>query len=106
MRGKTPPTEPLSARERRTLLIGSAVVAVLIVVGVAAWAVFDHRPDYSRSENGCVTVLSAGTMGGQQQRACGAQAQEWCRTVSAQQDAVSVKVQQECRRAGILPSAP
>ncbi|MFF0607338.1 hypothetical protein ACFYUD_01575 [Nocardia tengchongensis] len=106
MRGKTPPTEQLSVRERRNLLIGAAVVALLLVAGVVAWTLLDHRPDYSRSGNGCVTVLSAGTMGGQQQRACGEQAQEWCRTASAQQDAMSVKVQQECRRAGILPSAP
>ncbi|MFE3259011.1 hypothetical protein ACFXPS_18510 [Nocardia sp. NPDC059091] len=104
MRGKTPPTEPLSARERRNLLIGSTVVVALIVAGVVAWAVLDHRPDYSRSENGCVAVLSAGTMGGQQQRACGTQAQEWCRTVAGQQDAFSLRVQQECRRAGIQPS--
>ncbi|MGV9662273.1 hypothetical protein ACWDUL_40075 [Nocardia niigatensis] len=103
MRGKTPPTEPLSAPERRNLLIGVAVVAGLIVAGTVAWALLDHRPDYSRSENGCVAVLSAGTMGGQQQRACGTQAQEWCRTVAGQQDALSLRVQQQCRRAGIQP---
>ncbi|MFE3194681.1 hypothetical protein ACFXHA_37155 [Nocardia sp. NPDC059240] len=103
MRGKTPPTEPLTGRERRHLVIGTALVAVLIVAGAVAWALFDHRPDYSRSENGCVAVLSAGSMGGQQQRACGEQAQQWCHTVSAQQDALSLKVQQECRRAGIQP---
>ncbi|AYF75151.1 hypothetical protein D7D52_16195 [Nocardia yunnanensis] len=103
MRGKSPPTEPLGARERRTLLIGLAVVVTLFAAGVVAWALLDHRPDYGRSENGCVTVQSAGTMGGQQQRACGEQALRWCRTVSGRTDAVSAKVRQECRRAGILP---
>ncbi|MEC3915127.1 hypothetical protein [Nocardia sp. CDC160] len=103
MRGKTPPTEPLSAGERRKLVIGSAVVLALIAAGVVAWALLDHRPDYSRSENGCVAVLSAGTMGGQQQRACGEQARQWCLAVSTQTDALAVKVKQECRRAGIDP---
>ncbi|APB00595.1 hypothetical protein [Nocardia seriolae] len=103
MRGKTPPTEPLSAGERRRLVVGIAVVAVLIAVGVTVWALFDHRPDYSRSENGCVTVLSAGTMGGQQQRACGERAREWCRSVSGQGDDLSLRVQEQCRRVGIIP---
>ncbi|MGW4245666.1 hypothetical protein [Nocardia sp. NPDC004722] len=103
MRGKTPPTEPLTGRERRNLVIGTVLVAVLLLAGAVLWTVLDHRPDYSRSENGCVAVLSAGSMGGQQQRACGDQAQQWCRTVSGQQDALSLKVRQECRRAGIQP---
>ncbi|MGW4354054.1 hypothetical protein ACWELJ_18405 [Nocardia sp. NPDC004582] len=103
MRGKTPPTEPLSARERRRLLIGSAVVVVSIAAAGTGWALLDHRPDYSRSENGCVTVLSAGTMGGQQQRACGERALEWCRTVSGQRDEFSQRVLEQCRRAGIQP---
>ncbi|MVU76470.1 hypothetical protein GPX89_04330 [Nocardia sp. ET3-3] len=102
MRGKTPPTEPLTSGERRNLLIGAAVVVALVVAGVVAWALLDHRPDYSRSENGCVAVLSAGTMGGQQQRACGERAREWCRTVADQQDSFSLKVRQECRKAGIV----
>lgn len=101
MRGKTPPTEPLNSRERRNLLAGTAIVVALIVAGVVAWALLDHRADYGRSENGCVAVQSAGSMGGQQQRACGEQARQWCRTVQGQADALSVAVQQECRRAGI-----
>ncbi|WP_040811103.1 hypothetical protein [Nocardia concava] len=102
MRGKTPPTEPLGVRERRNLLIGTGVVVALLVVGAVIWGLLDHRPDYGRSENGCVAVQSAGSMGGQQQRACGERAREWCRTVSGQTDALSVKVQQECQRAGVL----
>ncbi|MCU1641061.1 MAG: hypothetical protein JWN03_1336 [Nocardia sp.] len=104
MRGKTPPTDPLTARERRRLLIGTVVVAVILAVGVAAWVLFDRSPDYSRSENGCVTVQSAGPMGGQQQRACGDQALAWCRAEYAKQDAAAVRVQEQCRLAGILPS--
>ncbi|MET9488212.1 hypothetical protein [Nocardia sp. NPDC006630] len=104
MRGKTPPTDPLSPRERRRMLIGTAVVTVVLAVGVLMWVLLDRSPDYSRSENGCVTVQSAGPMGGQQQRACGAQALAWCRAEYAKQDAAAVRVQQQCTLAGILPS--
>lgn len=86
------------------MLIGTAVVTVVLAVGVLMWVLLDRSPDYSRSENGCVTVQSAGPMGGQQQRACGAQALAWCRAEYAKQDAAAVRVQQQCTLAGILPS--
>ncbi|MFI1913235.1 hypothetical protein [Nocardia sp. NPDC020380] len=104
MRGKTPPTEPLTARERRNLLVGSAIMVAVLAVGVAAWMVLDHRPNYSRSGNGCVTVQFAGTMGGSQEHACGDKAQQWCKSEYAKQDTEAERVQAQCRLAGILPS--
>ncbi|MCX4093998.1 hypothetical protein [Nocardia sp. alder85J] len=101
MQGKTPPTEPLSTRERRRLLVVAAVVTVIVAAGLAAWTLFDRSPDYNRSGNGCVAVESASSMGGGVQRACGDQARTWCASVADRSDAQSAEVRRQCRIAGI-----
>ena len=98
-RGKTPPTEPLSGRERRVMLIVTGVVAAVIAAGATAWALTGHE----RSEQGCVNVSIASSMGGAVERACGEAARDWCRAASAQHDTHAVAVQVRCRDAGILP---
>jgi hypothetical protein len=103
MRTKSPPTEPLSARERRVLLIAGVVVAVLLAAGLGSWALLDRGPDYSRSGNGCVAVESASSMGGSVQRACGDRARDWCRAETDHPNAAAAAVLRQCRLAGILP---
>jgi hypothetical protein len=101
--GKTPPTGPLTPDERRAMLIAVAVVAALIAVGVAAWAMTGHPSGYGRSGDSCVNVTSASSMGGAVEHACGAEARDWCRAANARHDAHSQAVQAQCRIAGILP---
>ena len=95
-RGKTPPTDPLSPRDRRVMLIVAGVVVVLIAVGAVTWATMSHAP------NDCVSIAIPGPMGGAIERECGGAARDWCHTASLQHDAHSEAVQAQCRAAGIL----
>ncbi|WP_405491460.1 hypothetical protein [Nocardia sp. NBC_00511] len=101
MRGKTPPTEPLTGRERRNLLLGTMIVVAVLSIGAVAWTLLDHRPNFGQSGNGCVTVQFASSLGAAQQRACGTQAVEWCRSADTQPPAVAGKLREQCRIAGI-----
>ena len=101
--GKTPPTNPLTHGERRAMLIAAVVVVAVIAVGAAVWAMTGHSSGYGRSDESCVNVTSASSMGGAIEHACGAEAREWCRAVHAQHDAHSEAVQAQCRIAGFLP---
>lgn len=102
-RGKTPPTDPLTPRERRVILTVMGVVAAVIAAGATAWAVTSHSTVYDQSGGGCVNVSIASSMGGGLEHACGAAARDWCRTVYAQTDAHAKAVQAQCRIAGIVP---
>jgi hypothetical protein len=101
-RGKTPPTGPLTRRERRAMLIVAGVAAVAIAGGVVVWTATNHSSTYDRSGDGCVNVTIASSMGGGVEHACGSAAQDWCRAVYARQDAHAEAVQAQCRIAGIL----
>ena len=102
-RGKTPPTDPLTPRERRVMLIVIGVVVAVIAAGAAAWAMTTHSSGYDRSGDGCVNVAIASSMGGGVEHACGTAALDWCRAVAVRQDAQAQAVQAQCRVAGILP---
>jgi len=102
-RGKTPPTDPLTPTQRRTMLIAVGVFVGVIAVGTTAWVMTDHSSNYDRSGNGCVNVTIASSMGGALEHACGTAARDWCRAVHAQHDAHAEAVQVQCRVAGILP---
>jgi hypothetical protein len=102
-RGKTPPTDPPTAGERRAMLIAIGVVVGVIAAGSTAWAMTDHSSTYDRSGDGCVNVTIASSMGGALEHACGTAARDWCRAVYTQHDAHAEAVQAQCRVAGILP---
>lgn len=100
--GKTPPTDPLTPRERRALMwVLAGVLVLLIAVSAAVWASSSDL----RSGESCVTVSVASSMGGGVEHACGAAARDWCRAAYAQRDAHAEAVQAECRAVGILPPA-
>ncbi|GAC1404122.1 MAG: hypothetical protein NVSMB60_22290 [Mycobacterium sp.] len=101
--GKTPPTDPMTRGERRAVLIAVAVVAGLIVIGAAVWAVLDGRSDSANSVGKCVTVAVASSMGGAVEHACGRAAHDWCVAADARHDVHAQAVQVGCRKAGILP---
>ncbi len=102
-RGKTPPTDPLTPRDRRTMLIVMCVVAVLIAVGAAVWVLTSRFYTHERPGDGCVNLSIASSMGGALEHACGSAARDWCRAASVQHDAHAEAVQARCRVAGILP---
>jgi hypothetical protein len=101
--GKTPPTDPLTHGERRAMLIAAAALVAVIALGVAVWVMIGHSSGYGRSGESCVNVTMASSMGGAIEHACGAEAREWCRAVSARHDAHSDAVRAQCRIARILP---
>ena len=101
--GKTPPTDPLTPRERRAMLVAAGVIGGAIVVGATIWITTSHSTDYERSGNGCVNVSEASSMGGAIEHACGQAAKDWCRAVSAQHDAHALAVQEQCRIARLTP---
>jgi hypothetical protein len=103
--GKTPPTGPLTPRERRAAWVVVGIVVVIIAVGTAVWAMAGASSSSVRSRESCVTVAQASSMGGGVEHACGPAARDWCRAVYVQHDAHAQAVQAQCRAAGILPDA-
>jgi hypothetical protein len=101
--GKTPPTGPLTPRERRAIGVVAGIFVALIAVGATVWAMAGDSASSVRSGESCVTVSMASSMGGGVEHACGAAARDWCRAASVQHDAHAEAVQAQCRVAGILP---
>ncbi|MGB8407121.1 MAG: hypothetical protein WCE30_23980 [Mycobacterium sp.] len=101
--GKTPPTGPLSGRERRTAMRAAAVIGVVIIVAALVVVVVDRLSGPPPAGERCITVSIASSMGGAVERACGAAARNSCQAVYQKQDVHSLAVQQACRSAGIGP---
>jgi hypothetical protein len=101
--GKTPPTDPLTPRERRAMWVAAGILVVVIAVGATIWAMVGNASSSVRSGESCVTVSLASSMGGGVEHACGAAAREWCRAAYVQHGAHAEAVQAQCRVAGILP---
>ena len=101
--GKTPPTGPLTPRERHAMWVVAGIFVVVIAVGAAVWAMAGRSSSSVRSGQTCVTVTMASSMGGAVEHACGAAARDWCRAADVQHDAHAQAVQAQCRVAGILP---
>jgi hypothetical protein len=102
-KGKTPPTDPLTPRERHAIWVVGAIFVVAIAVGAAVWEATGQSSSPVRSGESCVTVTMASSMGGGVEHACGAAARDWCRAAYVQHDAHAEAVQAQCRVAGILP---
>lgn len=98
--GKTPPTGPLTRGERRAAMIAAGVLVGVIAVGAAVWALVDHS-GFGQSDDRCVTVTMASSMGGGIERACGKAALDWCHVAYGEQDAHAQAVQVQCQGAGI-----
>lgn len=102
--GKTPPTSPLTPRERRVVMwVLAGVLVLLIALSAAVWSFSDRSSSPVRSGESCVTVSIASSMGGVVEHECGAAARDWCQAAYAGRDAHAEAVQKECRAVGILP---
>jgi hypothetical protein len=104
--GKTPPSDPLTPRERRAMMwVLAGVLVFLVAASTAVWSMTARPSSSVPSGETCVTVSVASSMGGGVEHACGAGARDWCRAAYVQRDAHAEAVQAACRAAGILPTS-
>jgi len=91
--------EPLRWGPREKAAVAVAVVLVLAVVGLAAFA-FTGRS--SREGPGCIEVNFASTLGGANLHACGRRARELCASPQSNPGAEAEgALRSACRRAGV-----
>jgi hypothetical protein len=91
------PLRRLTRREGRILAV-VATALVLAAAGALLWAALSGGSSSARA--GCVEVTVASTTGGARARACGAEAQHWCRSRTAGQGSFAAALRESCRRAG------
>ena len=89
--------QPLTRSQKR--LIG---VVLAIVVGLAGWAIARSASAPS-SSHGCVNVVVASSTGGDVLSHCGAAARKWCQTEFASSGPLALRIQAQCRDAGLSP---
>jgi hypothetical protein len=89
--------QPLTRGQRRVIAV---VVAAL--VGASTWLIVGQH-GVPASHNGCVNVLVASSMGGGLLQHCGAEARSWCQTEFARNDVLALRIQEQCRLAGLRP---
>jgi predicted membrane protein len=94
--------QPLTRRQRRGLQATGAILA-LISAGFVVWLA-THSNALTHSGHGCVGVIVAGATGGNIVHECGARARAWCHTEFARSDETALRIQQQCRIAGIKPA--
>ena len=90
------PLRSTGKRERRVVVIGSALLALALVIAVYAAL----HSGSSKTSPGCLDVVGASSMGGATYHACGRAAARWCRSVATRDDAVARRIQEHCRNAG------
>jgi hypothetical protein len=93
---------PPWTRRQKRVAGGIGALLLAAAAGALVWAQ-THPGDYGASENGCVTVLTPSSLGGQVLHRCGAEAQSWCRAAYAANDRLARLAQPQCRLAGITP---
>lgn len=94
------PARPLTARDKRVLLLASLVV---LLAGAAAglWGALNAG---SWSSSGrCVTLVVASSTGGDTIHHCGASARSWCQAQFTSHDQLAERARPACRSAGFAP---
>jgi hypothetical protein len=92
---------PLTRRQRRAMVAcGVVLLAAAIAAGILS---VTTGSGYPVSRDGCVSVLVAGSTGGQLLRQCGAPARALCKTEYVRHDRFALEVQAQCRLADIKP---
>jgi hypothetical protein len=89
--------QPLTRGQKRTI-----VVVLATVVALSAWAI-GHSTAAPTSSKGCVNVVVASSTGGGLLSHCGAAARTWCTSEFARRDAIALRIQVQCRLAGLAP---
>ena len=88
--------QPLTRGQRWMIAVVLAAVA-----GVAIWAF--AAPSAPVSRDGCVNVVVASSTGGGLLTHCGAEARAWCASEFARSDILALRIQAQCRLAGLRP---
>jgi hypothetical protein len=89
-------SEPLRwGRREKTVVATVLACTLLIVLGLAAYAVTSGSP----ARKDCIEVTFASTLGGATEHACGAQARKVCASPEAFKH-VAAELHASCRRAG------
>jgi hypothetical protein len=89
--------QPLTRAQKRVI-----AVALAVVLGLAGWAI-GHSTAAPSSSKGCVNVVVASSTGGGLLAHCGAAARAWCTSEFASSDALALRIQTQCRLAGLAP---
>jgi hypothetical protein len=89
--------QPLTRRQKRVIGLVLAVALAL-----AGWVVV-HSSASPTSANGCVNVIIAGSTGGGLLSHCGAAARTWCASELSSSGALALRIQAQCRLAGLEP---
>jgi hypothetical protein len=96
-----PQAEPVTARDKRRILIVVAAL-VVVLVGVGIWAAV--RPgSYGASKDGCITVTLPSSTGGGLLHQCGSDARATCRHAFISSGRIAVLTRPQCRLAGLGP---
>jgi hypothetical protein len=89
-------SEPLRwGRRERTVVATVLACALLILVGLGAYALTSGSP----ARKDCIEVTFASTLGGATEHGCGAQARKVCASPGAFKH-VEAELRESCRRAG------
>jgi len=89
--------QPLTRTQKR------AIAAVLLIsLALTGWVIASSR-SAPLSSHGCVVVVVAGSTGGGVLSHCGAAARAWCRTEFASSGSLALRIQAQCRDAGLAP---
>lgn len=80
-----------------------AIVVLAAALAIGAWTATHTETSVSR--NGCITVVVAGSLGGQLVHACGANARGICAGERGHTDITALRILPACREAGIETGA-
>lgn len=91
--------EPVSGRQRRVV----AALGGLLLAALAALILITALGPGERPDRGCVDVVVAGSLGGNQLHQCGQSARQWCASERTHPDVLARRVLEQCRRSAIRP---
>jgi hypothetical protein len=89
--------QPLTRQQKRAIAL-----VVVVLAADTMWVVLRSSPEPTSSA-GCVNLVVASSTGGSALHECGAAARSWCRSEFTRDDALALRVQAQCRLAGLRP---
>jgi hypothetical protein len=89
--------QPLTRGQKRLI-----AVVLALAVGLAGWAIA-RSSAAPASSHGCVNLVVASSTGGNLLSRCGAAARTWCQAEFASNSALALRIQAQCRDAGLGP---
>jgi hypothetical protein len=94
---------PLTGGQRKAMWSVSALLAIT-AVAVVVWLSVG-KTGIAVSAHGCVSLIVAGPTGGNLLHECGGEARIWCKSEASHHDPLALRIEQQCRVAGVKPLA-